>query len=273
MTRTSMTIVVTLISSFLLLPTLAAEEITLITVKDRQSYYFLKDNKPTGGVIVDIAREIFKDSHYKLDYKNLPTSRMYKLGFKNMSTSRSSRKVAQREDWIHHGSPTWTKASELEVIEFSKQPLFTLNNFLVSLKKNNSNYAKLSDLYDKTLILIHSFRYFALEPHFKSAKNGKGGRIEETRAYSYPAAFKMLRAGRGDYVVVDQLRGSLALKKNGFSKNNYLFENFRSVMPAASLHLVFNKDMPQEKKNYINKKIKTLLESGKIDSIVSRYID
>lgn len=224
------------------------EHVEPIQIHDNQ-------NPMKGGVVTEIIANLFNSPKYKIIPTVVPWIRLESTINRN-----------ELKNWIvYGGNPKTLKETEL-----SKIPIFSWKHVLVVPKKQNFKFKSISDLYDKDLILIYGFDYPGLET-FLNSKN-KNGRIKDgTRPKSISGALRMLSLGRGfGYIDVD-FRLKYNMKMLGLNIKDYDFYDFSSVIKRIPIYLMFDKSMNNEVKNFINRRLKELHDSGELASIAAKY--
>lgn len=231
-----------------------SETINYYVVAKQAAPFQIEDNNGQHkGIITDIVKAIFVNSPYELDYHTYPFNRMISL-----------LESGGKPNWITSGSPVW---GGVQAKNLSDIPIYTVKHTLVSSSKKPFNFKMMTDLNDKVIVLLHGFDYPQLTPYFKN------GLIEELRVKDYTAAFRVINKIPGDTVFVEmESRVKYNFNKQRLDSSRYHMQPFSSVIPDYPIYLAFDPKMNIDVKKFINERLKSLKQSGAIDSIIKKYI-
>lgn len=210
-----------------------------------------------GGIITEIVEHIFNESGYEIVPKVMPWKRMVV----EMRTAK---------DWINYG---FEVGNEPDIsLEFSEMAVMEFNHVAITLKSNHFDIDKVSDVADRTAILVENFHYPGLDPHLDKPIVGKGGgSIKTVRAFTPKGTLLMLQHGRGDVVFGFHARMLYNLGETDLQLNDIRFQDASSIIPSQPLYLTMSSFLAPELKKLINEGLKRLISNGTLEQILRKY--
>lgn len=167
-------------------------------------------------------------------------------------------------NWVSYGSPAWLDERVLQMGEYSRLPILQSPYVLASLR--NDLVPDLGDLRVKKVIVILGYTYFPSFQHWVSARN-----IELVYAPSHRHALSMLRHGRGDFYLAEEIRVRWQIRDAGMKADDFHLLDFSAILPESVLYFLFDKRMPARIKADISHRLKHMRDQGAIAEIVNRY--
>jgi len=211
-----------------------------------------QDKKNHTGIITDIVKEIFSDPEYEIIIHTLPFNRMISMLEKG-----------NIENWITFGSPNWLG---LQSANLSKLPVFNVQHSLLTSTKQNFDINSATDLFGKTVILLHGFDYPGLEEYIEDK------RIKAIRVKSYKSAFKVVNRlkDKAGFVEMD-VRIKYNLKKEELPVKDYNLHNFSKVIDNYDLHLAMSPQFNKALQQHLESELDKLRQSGSLADIIKAY--
>lgn len=206
-----------------------------------------------GGLVTDVVKRIFADTPYQLKPVVAPWLRLVSMmEHKDLS------------NWLVYG---W-KPANLPNAECSRTTLAKWRTVLLMRKQNpEPKQIALDALYDKHLLLVHGYDYPGLDAHLKS----HGGTIVDHRSLTPESALRMMDRARGDVYIEESFRLHFLMKQLQINPESFSEIDFSNVIPAQSVCLMYDKNMPQKIKTLIDQRMQAMIRSGEMDTIIQRY--
>lgn len=237
----------------------AKERITyLILAETVEPIMIVRDGDPmAGGIMTEIVKLIFENSDYIIEPLVLPWQRL-------------NAELKKRDDWIVHGIP---KSFDPEVsFEMSEKPVFPFNHSAVTLKNSGIKVQNLTDLKNRSLILVENFHYNKLDTFIKSGDGAKSkSRVRVVRAFTPSGTLQMLKHKRGDIVIDWQARIIYNLASAGLTFEDVEFHDATQIVPTDNVHLAFSSRQSEKFRIFVNARIKELSQSGQLLDLVKQY--
>ncbi|MDE1461567.1 substrate-binding periplasmic protein [Spartinivicinus poritis] len=231
-----------------------AGEVNYVVIKSQaQPFQIENDGKQHSGIVTDIVKEVFKNSEYQLTTRTFP--------FKRMISIMEEKKY---KNWVTFGSPAWPG---IQNENLSAVPIYSVKNIML-IKKPGFNYTSTSDLFGKTVILMDGFDYPGLEELIKQ------GKVKEIRVKDHSSAFKIL-----DRPVMTKFTGFIELKvrvlynlrKTMRNTDDYQMVDVSSIANNYDIHLAYSNQIDKNIQLFINDRLKTIKNNGRLSDIVSKY--
>ncbi|MEJ2766416.1 transporter substrate-binding domain-containing protein [Photobacterium sp. MCCC 1A19761] len=223
-----------------------------VIAKQATPFQITGENNQQSGIVTDIVKAVFENSPYQINYHTYPFNRMISL-----------LEAGGEPNWITYGSPNWGKVQSENLSEI---PIYTVKHVLVSTRESNLQFHSIQDMHKKIIVLLHGFDYPQLLPYFEK------GEIEELRVKDYQAAFRIIHKFPEFAAFVEmESRVKYNLAKLNQEQGDFRIQPFRSVIPDYPIYLAFDPQMNPNTQAFINRRLKTLKENGRIDEIIQRY--
>lgn len=204
------------------------------------------------GIVTEAVIEIFRDDSHTLSIHTMPFSEIL-----------STMEASNFDAWIGIGSSEW---GGIQAKNMSTEPIIMVSHTLLTVGDGGFEYNSLKDLDDKVVILLEGFNYPGLEPHINS------GKIQELRVKNYKVAFKLLTRLKSKACFVEMgLRIKYNMAMNSIPRDDYVFNDFSAVIADYGVHLALDPKIAPELKSYIDRRIRELKSTGKLQSILSEY--
>jgi len=167
------------------------------------------------------------------------------------------------ENWITFGSPNWPG---LQSANLSKVPVFNVQHSLLTSTQQDFNINSASDLFGKTVILLHGFDYPGLEGYIEDKH------IKAIKVKSYKSAFKVVNRlkDKAGFVEMD-IRIKYNLKKEELSVKDYNLHNFSKVIDNYDLHLAMSPQFNKTLQLHLESELSKLRKSGGLAEIIKAY--
>lgn len=111
-----------------------------------QPFQIHHKNGSESGIFTDVVYSIFDNEHYNLNNHIVPA-----LRYKNIIEQFQNKSAHALKKFISYGSVDWFP-KEMPII-YSKMPIVTMKSSLIVSNNRNFKFSKISDLFDKTIIL------------------------------------------------------------------------------------------------------------------------
>lgn len=240
-------------------PAVAGERVTyLVLAETVEPIMIVRNGDPmAGGLMTEIVKLIFADSSYDVEPLVLPWQRMQA----EFETS---------DNWIINGFPE--SFSPEAHAEFSEYPIFPFNHSAVTLKDRDIDISTISDLDNRTIILVENFQYPVLDDYIELSASGESNsNVSVVRAFKPSGTLDMLRHKRGDMVIDWQARLIYNLNAAGLRFEDVIFHDATNIVPTKNLHLAFSSRQSDEFRTFVNDRIKMLTESGQLYELTNKY--
>jgi hypothetical protein len=237
----------------------AAERVTyLVLAETVEPIMIVRNGDPmAGGIMTEIVRLIFEDSDYLVEPLVLPWQRMVM-------------EFDKRDDWIVHGFPE-SFGPDVPV-EMSLRPIFPFNHVAVTLKDSGFTVKTLSDLDNRSVILVENFQYPKLDGYLQSVASATGeSGVGVIRAFTPAGSLRMLKHKRGDVVIDWEARIIYNLASAGLAFEDVEFHDATQIVPTRNIHLAFSSRQSDKFRNFVNARIEELTRSGQLFELVERY--
>ena len=226
-----------------------AENVNYFVIGSTAAPFQIEENgKNHRGIITDIMNEVFQG----LEKYNLVT---HTLPFK-----RYIKELKRQQSWITYGSDSWTGPQSWNI---SQEGLFEVNHVFLTKKKHK--FSKVSDLFNKRIVLITGFEYPELDQYIKS------GRIKTIRVANHEAAISAIQKDRGLAFPEMEIRVKYHLKSMGLNFDRFAFSTIKDVLKTYKINLAFSRNFNHKLQLKIEKGLKSMKKSGKIKEIIRKY--
>lgn len=197
----------------------------LISASASEPYQMSESWKGYRGIVTEILDLVVAEEPVILNRLVLPYRRI-------------QRGLANRElhHWVSYGSPLWTAPKIQSRSWFSATPLFRTRYQLAALRPLAQSVLNASRL---NIIVIDSYRYGG---HFQQWVREHGHTL--VFAPSHTHALAMLRQGRGDVYLAEDVRIRWEVARAGLSLADIAVYDFHHVIPDAEVHLTADSALP-----------------------------
>ncbi len=209
--------------------------------------YFDKNKYIYQGVIPDILNELIESNQLSIKY---------------ISNSRK-----RSEEYMYQGSAdlmmlskTWLKEPEKLIATI---PLHHHRSYLYKIKSFSDNFSLENSNGSESLCTRKGYFYPIIEPYLKSK------RLIRIDSSNHLSMVKMLFKQRCDYMLMNEFN-ALNLINSSFFEGKKLY---RSKLPVSvvPLNIILRANLMREKQ-VLDKHIKYLQESGKLQRIIQKHI-
>jgi len=232
------------------LPTLLADEINYLAIKDSAAPFQINSDSNRKGIIHDVLLKSI-DKSIKLNEKVYPFLRMVKV----MQNNKSGQ-------WINYGTPTWEGPQSENL---SKE--FIMNVTHKFLTKKSFKYKSIKDLFGKRIILITGFGYPGLSKYILE------GQISVLRVNNHKAAIKAIQRNRGVAFPEMYSRLRYHMKNLNIKSDNLAIHDASNIIKDYSIYFAYSKNFSKELFKSIDKKVKKLRQTGEIKKIIQSYTE
>jgi polar amino acid transport system substrate-binding protein len=247
----------TVLFSYLLPLGCLADSVTFLiadgTVEPYQVVSPDPDTEPHSGILIDVLERALRNTDVQLNFVVRPYKRI-KMDI-----------LAQRHtNWISYGSPAWLDERVMALGEYTRQPILQSHYVLASMAGPVA--PELGDVQGKKVIVILGYDYFPTFKHWVAANH-----ITLVRAPSHRHALAMLRQGRGDFYLAEEVRVRWQIRNTALAASDLHLLDFSAILPPSILYLLLDKRMPIATRERINQQLLALQDKGVIADILSRY--
>ena len=246
---------------YLLIPVSAnAQEIKYLINAAAAPSQIVEDNTSAEsfkGIISEVVKEMFANSPYEIIPEVLPVKRL-----------KIKASTPEQGNWIGYGNQAWFDNSK-NTIEFSSKRIYDQKEVLVSLKNANIDPKSINDVLGKSIITIFGFKYPSLNKYFDSTEDDT--KIYREYSKTQKTCFEMLENGRGNFYITGHMRAVYYLKNSGRSLNYFRFSDFSYAVKSQPIYIIYNSNMDDMMKKFINTRIDELFADGKISKILKPY--
>lgn len=232
--------------------------VSFSSIADNKITYFIADkssspiqistkNSEQLGIVTDVINSIEKQNIH-FSHSILPFKRMMKY-MKNPKVK-----------WITYGSAAWPG---LQSLSLSKTPIMTVKHSFLTLKSNQ--YNKISDLFGKSLVLIHGFDYPGLAAYIEQDK------FDIMYVKDHEAAIKVIAMGRAVAFPEMNIRLNYHLKKMNFPSDNFNFHYIGNIIADYDINLCFSLNFPELLKEKIEAVLVEMNSDGRLKTIINKY--
>lgn len=227
-----------------------ADSAHLVTGNDYKP--FTDEGLPEGGLVTDIVRSAYTQAGHEVKIEFLP----WRRGEKGV------------RDGKYDATFPYVKNDEREKIYSFSDPVFVAKERPIVLKDQAGSINNLEDMKGKTLCMPIGYQTASSELQDLIDT----GEVKETKPRNYASCFRMLKAGRVDFLAMERPQAVLEANNVYGSTDPISFENY--VTGQTVLHLIFDKDGEgtQEKIATFNAALKALKDSGEYDKIVEKHL-
>lgn len=238
-------------------PVNAAGEVTYLIADGAAEPYQIASVKPDqtahSGILTDILFSALHESGTAITSIVRPYKRI-KLEF-----------LAQRHlHWIYYGSPSWLDERVLELGKYSEIPLLESSYSLIGLAASGT--PTLGEIHAKKVIVIHGYSYYPSFYHWVAAND-----IQLIFAPSPRHALAMLKQKRGDFYMAESVRALWQARQSKVPLTELHMLDFSSIIPPSVVYFLFDKRIPAQTRQRIDRRLQELKESGELDSMIARY--
>lgn len=229
--------------------TARAETVKLVTGNGYMP--FTDKNLTNGGVYTDLVRHTYKHMGYDVEIDFKPWKRGEALVL-------NGKRLAHFP--LVHGEKREEKF-------YFSEPVMSPELSPFVLKKNADSIDSIEDFKGKTGCLPTGWTTGSDE--FEKMKNN--GEVEMVSSRAVKHCFRMLKAGRVDFVPTEVPNGNFVAGQVFSSTDKVHVEDY--VLSTSQLHLVFAKDNKGKKaRNEFNKGLQELKASGKFEEIKEEHL-
>lgn len=206
-------------------------------------FYVFSENGEVSGIYTDIIRKVLSGAGYNYSISGFPPKRFYtQLGDNTTNFFLGVKGSKYIEGKVEFGHLKF-EGIQLRIYSKGDKPILSTKE----------------ELKGKRVIVIRGFGYGGLSKYIQNPENN----IEAIEATDHYLAFKMLYAGRADYLLDYRATSSLVIDELKLSDINY------GVMQQANTYFIINKQYPdyQQVLHNIENSYISLVESGDIEDI------
>lgn len=232
--------------------------VSFSSMADNEITYFIADKSSSPfqistqqskrvGIVTEVINSIEKNN---IDFTHsiLPFKRMIKY-MKN-----------PKAKWITYGSAAWPGQQSLSL---SRTSIMTVKHSLLTLKSNK--YNKISDLFGKSLVLIHGFDYPGLAAYIEQDK------FDIIYVKDHAAAIKIIAMGRAVAFPEMNIRLNYHLKKMNLVRDNFNFHYIGNIIADYDINLCFSENFPKKSKTKIEDLLLEMKNNGSLENIINTY--
>jgi polar amino acid transport system substrate-binding protein len=162
--------------------------------------------------------------------------------------------------WITYGSAAWPGQQSLSL---SKTSIMTVKHSFLTLKSNQ--YNQISDLFGKSLVLIHGFDYPGLTAYIEQDK------FDIIYVKDHESAIKIIAMGRA--VAFPEMNSRLNYHLNNMTlpRDNFSLHYIGDIIADYDINLCFSLNFPELLKENIEKILVAMKNDGRLENIVNTY--
>lgn len=225
----------------------------LVTAFAAQPYQVSPVQSGYPGLVTEILTEVVEGSSIRLTEQVLPYRRLYR-GLRNR----------EFHSWVGYGSPSWLAPEIKQHTWFSSTPLFSARYQLAGLAPAMDEPLLAEGF---SIIVIDGYRY--------------GGRFNQwvaeqghalVAAPSHAHALAMLRQGRGDLYVAEEVRIHWEAMRSGRGLYDLALYDFSAVIPDADVFLTADAELPASVLQTLEARLAALDNKGALRRVYDRYL-
>lgn len=219
-----------------------------------EPFQIVQDNVSTRGIVSDIVSVVFAGSRYQVEPIVLPVNRLH-------DQVHNGRIV----DWVAYDAPVWNSFGDDG--EMAAQPLFVTTHVLLTCNPAlPARVERVEDLEGLAIVSMRHFRY----PGFSEAM--ESGDIRSVPVERFDAGLKLVSAQSADGFLEMRSRLNYHVEKFSGDKQCFREVDVSSIIPQFPIYLSYDRNMPAEVKELINRQLLKMGGSGELDAIRRRYI-
>jgi len=209
------------------------------------------------GIVCSIVDEIAREAGMDVQAHMEPIKRLKR----NIASNRY-------RHWVSYGMRVWEDDPLWLQHHFSELDLFLFKPAIIQRADAEVPINNLMEIGSKRVLLILGFDYGAVEPMLTA----RGARIQWVA--NQAKALSMLRQGRADVFLEDELRARFSLADLNLSAQEFRFVPLPQVDESVTrVAMVMSADMPPEVVETMNRVLKRLHDSGRLQELVTQYND
>src|SRR5690606_25247272 len=160
-------------------------------------------------------------------------------------------------NWISYGAESWTLPAIWARARVIDEPLFRANYQLVS-RAGDAAEAPLQKEHQR-IIVIHGYRY-------GGQFNAWVARFGHTLvgAPSHQHALAMLRMGRGDMYLTEDIRVQWEIKRAGLGADDLRIHDFSTIIAPIDIHIIYDRRLPESFQAQLAQRLTRLRSSGEL---------
>ena len=228
----------------------------LIAAGTVEPYQVVSDDPertPHSGILIDVLRQALSSTDIQLTFVERP----YKRIRMDILTNR-------HQNWISYGSPSWLDERVKALGEYTQQPILQTHYVMATMKQ--AILPSLEDVRGKKVIIILGYNYFSGFEDWVGDNN-----VTLVSAPSHRHALAMLRQGRGDFYLAEDVRVRWEVKRAKIALSDFHLIDFSRVIPPSLLYLLLDKKMPANTRQQIDQALLRLEQRGEIEKILKGY--
>lgn len=210
-----------------------------------------------SGFITDVVNEVFASSGISILPSVKPIAR-HKVA---MIDGRAKR-------WIAYALNSWRKESVWSDATFTDVELlpYTLSLVFKHVNTLSGNMqVDVDKLSEQGVVWIRGFKY----PGTLEFSEAYG--FEFYRAKNHVAMLSMVEAGHVQYLMEHAPRIKYVMKKQGVNEEDYDFFSLASYVPPTSLTLLMSNDLGPDVIAFVNRRLKEMAESDRLNVLARSY--
>ncbi len=227
--------------------------INYLVVEDlSMPFQIAQDGQHLGGIISDVATEVFRNSDYHLEPRTFPIKRLHRFVREGDSGV-----------WLGYDAKVWHSLSDMgDYIEPSLFPVkYSLTTCYIELTKvDNPNSIR-----GAQFAILDNFLYPELD------RLSQNKLLTLIPVESYTRGFILTTAKRVTGFVEMDIRlkynFNRLLQPSGCTK----FVDFSAIIKAFDIYLILSKNAPEEIRQFITRQVTKLKSDGTINAILKRY--
>ncbi len=232
--------------------------VSFSSMADNKVTYFIADgssspfqistyNSQRVGIVTEVINSIEKHNIH-FSHNILPFKRMIKY-MKNPQVK-----------WITYGSAAWPGQQSLSL---SKTSIMTVKHSFLTLKSNQ--YSQISDLFGKSLVLIHGFDYPGLTAYIEQDK------FDIIYVKDHESAIKIIAMGRAVAFPEMNSRLNYHLNNMNLPRDNFSLHYIGDIIADYDINLCFSLNFPELLKENIENILVAMKNDGRLENIVNTY--
>ncbi|HTF83285.1 MAG TPA: ABC transporter substrate-binding protein [Cellvibrio sp.] len=228
----------------------------LIAAGTVEPYQIVSDDPgrtPHSGILIDVLRQALSKTDIQLEFVERPYKRI-----------RMDILANRHQNWISYGSPSWLDERLRAVGEYTQQPILQAHYVMATMRR--AELPSLDDIHGKRVITILGYNYFSGFDAWVKTHD-----ITLVSAPSHRHALAMLKQGRGDFYLAEDVRVRWELSRGDMRMSDLQLLDFSSVIPPSRLYLLLDARMPGRVKEQINTRLLQLHREGGMEDILDRY--
>ncbi|HEY7886039.1 MAG TPA: hypothetical protein VIC08_13935 [Cellvibrionaceae bacterium] len=231
----------------------SAELTYLVSEVAAEPYQIVTETGEQTGLVTEIMQALLLGTEVSWQVKGHPYRRVQRMLLEDTYP-----------DWVSYGAQSWLKPEIWARVGVIDQPLFRASYQLVTRAVDGLETP--DALGQRRIIVIHGYRYGGkFSQWIEAQKHTLVG------APSHTHALAMLRMGRGDMYLAEDIRVQWEINRAGQGSDDLAIHDFSHMIAPIDIHIIYHRQLPQVLLQHMTQRLEALEHSGELRSIRTRY--